>query len=470
MSDPAPIAVIEADEPGSGVNPSAEVLAKRLRGSRLGVLFLLAVTVGMAYLTRHCLAAANTRMQAELGFNNQQFGYFTSAFSVGYLICQVPGGWLGQRWGTRLTIALLCGLWSCLTLTTGLIVGLPALIAARFGFGLAQAGLIPNQAQILKDWFPESSRGSASAVIVTAMSVGSFLALWLTSRLLAGCDVTFWPAYQLHVVFHWRTLLIAYSIIGVIWSGLFYLVFRSQPHQVQWLRFESSEPVASETQKASMHRANRAEFWIVVGSLSFWGLFVQSTFKAAGYNLLVTFYPAYLELGHGVSAERAGILASWSLVAVFVGSILGGKLVDLLQQRTGSKSISRVGVASVSLLLTAAVMASSSFATNALQVGILIAISSSLMAFAGPCAWAAIADVGGKNTAVVSGFLNMGGALAGIVFAPLIGLLIDTIKKTNGNWDLVIQVHALFYLIAGLSWLVVTLERTPKPLETNNAI
>jgi hypothetical protein len=56
------------------------------------------------------------------------------------------------------------------------------------------------------------------------------------------------------------------------------------------------------------------------------------------------------------------------------------------------------------------------------------------------------------------------------VFAPLIGLLIDTIKKTNGNWDLVIQVHALFYLIAGLSWLVVTLERTPKPLETNNAI
>lgn len=468
MTDPVPIAVIEAEEPCGGLSPSPGGLARRLRWARTGVLFLLAVTVAMAYLTRHCLAAANTRMQAELGFNNQQFGYLTSAFSLGYLVCQVPGGWLGQRWGTRMTISLLCGLWSVITLLTGLIVSLPALIVARFGFGLVQAGLIPNQAQVLKDWFPESSRGSASAVIVTAMSVGSFVALWLTSRLLGGCFVSFWPSHQLYVVFHWRTLLLGYSIIGIGWSVVYFLAFRTHPYQVRWLQSGTPlELIASGTRPAT---TNNAQFWMVVGSLSFWGLFVQSAFKAAGYNLLVTFYPAYLELGHKVSAERAGLLASWSLVAVFFGSILGGRLVDFLQQRTGSKRVSRVGVASVSLLLTAAVMALSSIATSAMQVAILIAISSALMAFAGPCAWAASVDVGGKNTAVISGFLNMGGALAGIVFAPLIGRLIDTIKKTDGNWDLVIQVHALFYLIAGLSWLVVNLERTPKSVEVSDAV
>ena len=57
-----------------------------------------------AYLTRHGLAVANTTIQEELGFNNQDFGWLYGAFSLGYLLFQVPGGWFGQKFGTRPTL------------------------------------------------------------------------------------------------------------------------------------------------------------------------------------------------------------------------------------------------------------------------------------------------------------------------------------------------------------------------------
>lgn len=435
------------------ISPTAAVLARRLQGARYGVLLVLAITVASAYLSRHCLAVANTTMQKELGFNNEQFGYLYSAFSLGYLICQVPGGWLGQRLGTRITVPLLSLLWSCLTLVTSVAWTFPTLISARFGFGLAQAGLIPNQAQVLKDWFPSESRGSASAVIVTAMSVGSMGSLWLTSWLLEFC--------------HWRTLLLSYSLFGIAWSALFYLVFRSSPADVSWLQVPAvaddvtapAEPVTSGLTTAD-----------IVLNMSFWALFVQMLFKAAGYNFIVTFLPAYFEFAYEISKEDAGRLTSWSLLAVIFGTLAAGRCIDGLQRLTGSKRISRCGVGFTSLVLTAALMWAASWTADATQMALMIALSALAMAFSNPCAWAATMDMGGKNTAVVMGFLNMGGAVAGILISPLVGRLIDYIKATQGNWHLVIYVHAIFYLTAAVCWLLVNPERTLNPRENHHAV
>ncbi len=430
---------------------------RRLQWARYGVLSILAVTVASAYLTRHCLAVANTTMQLELGFNNEQFGYLYSAFSIGYLICQVPGGWLGQRCGTRFTIPLLSLLWSCMTLVTSIAWTFPTLLLARLGFGLTQAGLIPNQAQVVKDWFPTESRGSASAVIVIAMSVGSVGSLWLTSWLLRYC--------------HWRTLLLSYSLIGIVWSLFVYVVFRSSPADVRWLRNTVSTDLPDES-AAPIAEAPPSGPSIVdiLLNVSFWAMFVQMIFKAAGYNLLMTYFPAYLEFAFEVSNEQAGQLTSYSLMAVVFGSLLGGRCVDGLQRRTGSKWVSRCGVASSSMFLTAGIMWAATLTNTATEMAVAIAVSSLVMGLSSPCSWAATIDIGGKNTAVIMGLLNMGGALSGILLTPLVGRLIDNIKRTQGNWDLVIYVHAAFYAIAAVCWLLVNPERTLNPRENNNAV
>ena len=76
------------------------------------VLGVVAFASASAYLTRYCISAANTTIQDDLGFDDTQMGQLMSAFALGYLLCQIPGGWLGNRFGTRLTFAVLSIVWS----------------------------------------------------------------------------------------------------------------------------------------------------------------------------------------------------------------------------------------------------------------------------------------------------------------------------------------------------------------------
>ena len=106
-----------------------------------------------AYLTRVALAAANTTIQSELELTDLQMGDVLAAFFVGYLIFQIPGGWLGVRFGRRATLAGLAACGSVATVWTAMADGMPGLRYSRIILGLAQAGMVPCTASVLKDWW-----------------------------------------------------------------------------------------------------------------------------------------------------------------------------------------------------------------------------------------------------------------------------------------------------------------------------
>ena len=139
-----------------------------------------------------------------------------SAFSLGYLLFQVPGGWLGQKFGTRIIMPGLSTVWSFCTVVTAAVSSLATMIAARFVFGLAQAGLVPNSAKVGKDWFPVAGRGKASSVCAMAMSLGGIITVTLTAWLMAEGH-------------GWRSILNGYSLVGVAWAVAVYFLFRTRP-------------------------------------------------------------------------------------------------------------------------------------------------------------------------------------------------------------------------------------------------
>src|SRR5690348_9628363 len=86
---------------------------------RLGVLGFACSLSLITYLDRICIMRAKENMQSDLGFNDVQMGLVFSAFILGYMLFEVPGGWMGDRWGARrvLTRIVLC--WSLFTALTG---------------------------------------------------------------------------------------------------------------------------------------------------------------------------------------------------------------------------------------------------------------------------------------------------------------------------------------------------------------
>src|SRR5919199_1050317 len=86
---------------------------------RLGVLGFACSLSLITYLDRICIMRAKENMQGDLGFTDVQMGMVFSAFILGYLLFEVPGGWMGDVWGSRrvLTRIVLC--WSLFTALTG---------------------------------------------------------------------------------------------------------------------------------------------------------------------------------------------------------------------------------------------------------------------------------------------------------------------------------------------------------------
>ncbi|MEO8498582.1 MAG: MFS transporter, partial [Planctomycetota bacterium] len=387
---------------------------------------LLSLAGGSAYLTRHCIAVANTTIQEELGFNNAQMGLILGAFAFGYLLCQVPGGWLGSRFGTRGSLAALSILWSVFSFWTAAASSLSQLIASRFAFGLAQAGLVPISAQVIKDWFPIGRRGFISSIVATSMSIGAALTMEITAMLLQE--------------FHWRTVFRFYSLVGIAWAVAFYVCFRTLPRRHPWVNPAERElieredgPPASRIPSSDVDSPHgngddRLGVGVMLRSGNLWAICVQSFFRAAGYNLFVTFFPAFLEFAYGISRKDAGSFTKWPLLGVIVGSLLGGLLIDGILRRTGNKWLSRSGVAAGSLGFTAAIILGSVWTTSAGDLVMVISIGAFASGIAMPCGWVGTIDIGGRHTAVIVGIMNMAGCLSGVIVTPLLGRLIDSIK------------------------------------------
>ncbi len=439
----------------------AEIDPSPPTGVRWGVLGLIAFAAASAYLTRYCLSAANTTIQKDLGFDNAQMGQLMSAFMVGYFLFQVPGGWLGNCFGTRAAFAIISVCWSLCNLWTAAASMLGSLWVSRLLLGVFQAGMVPLSARIVKDWIPLLNRGLSSAGIGAAMSLGGAATMGLTGWLLARG-------------FGWREIFAAYSMVAIVWAIAFAWFFRTDPQDHRRVnraeldlirRMDASVPSASAGTATSPADATPSEqpqrplILRMLQCVSLWGLCVQSFFRAAGYVFFVTWFFAFLEYVYDIPKAEAGLLNSLPLMAVVVGSLCGGVIVDRLLGVTRSRWISRSGTAFVAMTLCGLITMASAWTSTATQLAAVIAIGALFSGLALPAAWAATIDVGGRHTAVAMGVMNMAGSLAGVILPVVLGSWFDQIRKTDGDWNQVIYLHAGFYFVGALSWLAVSPDR-----------
>ena len=478
MSDSEPASVSDGKTGGYSVPQTL----------RIAVLLLVAFASSSAYLTRHFLTVVNTTIQAELKINSEDMGYVFGAFSLSYAIFQIPSGALGLKIGTRQSLPLFSTLWSLITVWTSLVLSFVPLLISRLTFGIAQAGLVPNTAQIIKDWFPSRLHGSVSAMIGVAMSLGGVATIRLTTWLLdAGWE--------------WREIVQVYSLVGIVWAVIFWVVFRTRPEQHPMVTSFGDEPTDSVT--SDLGHSERSEesrpksasdlahddpeagsgLWKLCTQGPILWMCIQSPFRAAGYALFVTFFPQLLQQGYGLSKIDAGNLTAWPLFGVIVGGLIGGGVIDMLQKLTNNRTISRSGFGSVALLITTVLTAWSAYATTPHQLVVLITLGTTFSGMASPAVWAGLIDLGGKKAAVISGASNMVGGLGVFVVSILIGKLVHaitintTFDHSDNGWEFLILVHAGFYLCAALAFVPVRIPdrpvteppEDPLPLSTSDA-
>jgi ACS family glucarate transporter-like MFS transporter len=407
----------------------------RVRFSIVAMLF--AVTM-VNYADRATIAIAGPVMSKDLGLSPIQMGFIFSAFGWSYVIGQIPGGWLLDRFGSKIVYFGSIFVWSLFTILQGgvWIVGtaaaIYALFALRFMVGFAEAPSFPANSRIVAAWFPANERGTASAIFNSAQ----YFATVLFAPIMGWITVTYgWPE-----VFYFMGAV--GIVVSFIWLKVVYSPKEHPRMRAEELGYmERGGALVDMDQTAAGTRAAQAVDHgksPIMGYLAqllrnrmMLGIFLgQFCINAITY-FFITWFPVYLVQQRGMSILNAGMVASIPAICGFTGGVLGGVWSDLLLRRNWSLTSARKTPIVVGML-----MSMSMIACNYVDAQWLVVAIMALSFFGkgvGALGWAVVADTVPREIAGLSGGLfNMFGNISSITTPIVIGFIIQTTGSFNG--------------------------------------
>src|SRR5438034_8239721 len=137
------------------------------------VLLLLCLMYAITYIDRVNVSTAAVVFGKELHLTNTQVGLVFSVFGYPYLVFQIFGGWVGDRFGARRALTIAGVIWAAATMMMGFAGGLASILAVRVLLGFGEGATFPVATRAMSDWMPASRRGFAQGVTHSAARLGN---------------------------------------------------------------------------------------------------------------------------------------------------------------------------------------------------------------------------------------------------------------------------------------------------------
>jgi len=383
---------------------------KPFRASNV-VLMLLCLMYFITYLDRVNVSTAAAGFAQDFGLSKTEIGLVFSGFAYPYLVLQIIGGWVSDRFGARRTL-IACGLlWAAATAVTGLASGLVSLLVARVLLGLGEGATFPAATCAMSRWVARGKRGYAQGITHAGARVGNTVAPMIIVAVMS--------------VYGWRASFFVCSAISFAWVALWALTFTEYP---------ADHPRITQAELDAMPAPDASKPQIPWGPLFMRMLPVTVVYFCYGWTLwlFLSWIPQYFLHSYELDLKKSALFSSGVFLAGVVGDTLGGLVTDRLVHRTGSLTRSRSWMVAVCMLLALLSLVPLLLVHN---LYVSLACLSAGYFFAemtiGPM-WAIPMDIAPAFSGTASGMMNTGSALAAIVSPVVSGLLIDRF----GNWEL----------------------------------
>lgn len=383
---------------------------KRLRATSV-VLGMLCIMYFITYLDRVNVSTAAAGFGQEFNLSKTQIGLVFSAFAYPYLVFQIIGGWVSDRFGAKRTL-MVCGvLWAIATLLTGFAGGLISLLAARLLLGLGEGATFPAATAAMARWVPKERRGFAQGITHACARVGNAVAPAAVVAIMA--------------VYGWRESFYLCGVISLVWVALWAVTFTEHPKDHPRITADELETLPAPKKKAGnvpwRRLFKRMAPVTIVYFCYAWTLW-----------LFLSWIPQYFLHSYDLDLKKSAIFASAVFFAGVLGDTLGGIVTDKLYERTGSLKRARSWMVAVCMLLTMLSLIPMLF-THQLYVSMACLAAGFFFSemTIGPM-WAIPMDIAPEHSGTASGMMNSGSALAAIISPVLSGYLIDRF----GSWEL----------------------------------
>lgn len=402
--------------------------------SRHWVIVFAASLAVISYVHRVCISQAAPSIREDLGLDAVQMGLAFSAFIWAYALFEIPGGWLGDRFGSRKALMWIVVWWSSCTALTGAAWNYLSLVVCRALFGAGEAGCFPNLTKAFMAWLPQRERVRAQGI------------MWLSARW-GGAFTPLAVAAVLNYV-SWRQAFLWFGAVGIVWAVVFYLWYRDDPGQHRSVNAAERAMLPNAAEVSLGH--GPLPWKRLLRSRSVWLLWAQYTCLGYGWVFYITWLPTYLKDARHVEIQTGALLAGVPLFFGGLGSFLCGLASPYVDRLTGSVRTSRRWLAGTGCSGAALCLVVSINIVDPVLAMVAMGMASFCNDLAMPPSWGACMDVGGKSCGTLAGSMNMmsnlGQGLAPIATAYLL-------RWTDQNWTIVFYVSATIYFLGTFCWM-----------------
>ena len=380
------------------------------------ILFLLFTGTLINAIDRGSISTAAPAMMKDMQIDPAMMGVVLSSFFWAYVVMNIPGGLIADRFGAKRTLGWAAFIWSFFSACTGATSRFWTVILCRIGVGTGEAAFNPIATKVVKTNFPSDQLGTAVGIYLSGFRLGFAAAPVIMAYLI--------KAYS------WRSAFVITGVASLLWVILWCLTYAGK-----------------DAETAAAGTAAKAPWLSLLRHRNVAGLVLCKFFQDYSFYLFVTWLPAYLIIERKMTLIKGGWYAAIPWVVAFFFQPMAGWLSDKLIKLGWSTTLSRKTViVAMNILATVVVLAayvkSAEFAVALLTLSLAFESASSVIL------WTVCAEVAPKNAAAsVAGIMNTSGALAGILAPIVTGYLL----KSTGNFEAALVVGGGMFVLASLA-------------------
>ncbi|WP_443971620.1 MFS transporter [Sphingobium sp. CR28] len=404
---------------------------------RHAVLWLTVLAYLITYMDRVVISTAMPSIQTEYGFSDPQVGWIFFAFQIAYAAFQIPGGWLGDRFGPRRALSGVVMWWSAFTAATAATWSFSSMLVCRFLFGLGEAGAFPIATRSLSRWMLPSERGWAQGLTHAGARLGGALT----------------PALVVFLILHfgWRFPFFIFAVVGISWAAFWFWYYRDQPREHRSINEAELAMIEGALGKGKTKVS--VPWKRLLSSPQLWILSAMYFCYAYCINIFLTWFPKYLADARGLELVAMGIAASLPLMAGVLGDLAGGWVSDRLVEKRGLKMGRRL--VAVFGFLVAAIMIPLAVAAETPSLGIAcFCVALFGLELTVGVSWAIPLDIGGDVAGSVSAVMNTVGNMGAAIAAVATGYIV-----VASGWGAAFGVLSALCLIAAVLFMVIDASR-----------
>ena len=409
-----------------------------IRWLMVGLVFTIAA---VSYLDRSNIAIAASYIKRDLSLSDVQLGMVFSAFVLGYALTQPIAGRIADRYGPYRVICIGVIWWSLFTAFTAALPStfagaFSALLVVRFLLGVGESVIFPASNRLVANWIPARERGLANGLIFAGVGVGAGVAPMLITSIMLTHD--------------WRTAFFACAGAGLVVLAVWMLAARGRPKEHPWIKPAELVYIEAGRPDPTPAYARRPAPWIAIIFNRQIALLTLSYF-CFGYvaYMFFTWFFTYLSTVRGLDLKSSGLYGTLPFAAMAVASPLGGWLSDRLASRLGDRK-GRCLIAALGMALTAVFLTLATQVADARLASMVLAAGSGSLYLSQSAFWTLSANLGRSSAGSVSGVMNMGNQLGGVLVASLTPVLAHVL-----GWSGSFVFAAGVALIGAVAWLFI---------------